>query len=590
MDEVDIIFAGGGVAACVAAGRLAQAAPNLKILIIEQGKNNLNDPTVVNPALFLAHLIPGSRTTLFYRSRPSGYVGGREILIPAGGTLGGGSSINLSMYTRAQAADYDNWRTPGWTANDMIPLCNKVESYHAESLKVDTSKHGSHGPVKISSGGFRSECESSILQTIGQAGMAELNDVNDFDTTNGFMRIPRYVSPDGKRQDAAHCYVHPLLQQESPRPDIHVLCDSMVLRVLFDRDVSPPRAIGVEIKESTPAAACSPRIIRAKKFVVVSSGALGSPQILERSGVGSSAILEKLGIDTVSDLSGVGENYQDHHLLLSSYATSLPAEETLESIARGNKNIEEAIASKDPQLGWNGIDVAGKLRPRIEEAEELGREFYDLWQKDWAPHPQKPMIIMNFIHGYVGNPADVAPSQQHLTIGCISLYPYSRGRIHVADTTGRYDFDSGFLSHKADVKKQVWAYKLARSLARKLPFFNGEVAASHPEYPNGSAAAANLPGESVDKPIVYSSADDEAIETWVRKTVGTTWHSLGTCAMKPRGEGGVVDASLSVYGTRALKVADLSIAPENIGANVGNTAFAIGEKAALIMARELGLE
>jgi alcohol oxidase len=238
------------------------------------------------------------------------------------------------------------------------------------------------------------------------------------------------------------------------------------------------------------------------------------------------------------------------------------------------------------------IDVAGKLRPNDVEAEDLGAAFHDIWRRDWAPNPEKPMIIMNFINTFVGNPADIAPDEQHLTIGSISLYPYSRGSIHITDSAGSYDFDAGFLSHVADVKKQVWGYKRARAIARKLPFFKGEVAATHPQYPNGSAAAAIVSSSAEhvgEEMISYSAEDDAAIEAWIRRSVGTTWHSLGTCAMKPREEGGVVDFRLNVYGTQALKVADLSIAPDNIGGNVGNTAFAIGEKAALLVAEDLGI-
>lgn len=200
--------------------------------------------------------------------------------------------------------------------------------------------------------------------------------------------------------------------------------------------------------------------------------------------------------------------------------------------------------------------------------------------------PGKPMIIMNFINAFVGNPTDVVPDQQHLTIGIISLYPYSRGSIHITDRIGKYELDSGFLNDALDVKKQVWGYKSARAIARRLPFFAGEIEATHPRYPAGSGAAVISSADVVDK-ITYSPEDDDAIETWIRQTVGTTWHSLGTCAMKPLKDGGVVDARLNVYGTQNLKVADLSIAPENIGGNVGNTAFAIGEKAALILAEEL---
>ncbi|KAI8630517.1 putative alcohol oxidase [Xylariaceae sp. FL1651] len=586
VEDVDIIFAGGGTAACVAAGRLAQAAPHLKILIIEQGKNNLDDPTVVYPALFAAHLGPTSTTALFYRSEASSYVGEREVIVPAGGMLGGGSSINLSMYTRAQSADYDSWDTPGWTAKEIVPLCDKAETYDTSTSNTEVSSHGTQGPVQISSGGFRSKCENDIMDTLCTAGMKATDDINDFSTTLGFMRIPRYVSIDGKRQDAAHCYVHPQMKKEGS--NIRIVANATVKRVLFDNTVSPPLAVGVEYVSTAGKSSGSPETIMAKKFVIVAAGALGSPQILERSGIGNEKLLNDLGINVVSNLPGVGENYQDHHFVGSAYVTSLVPDETLDAIATGRKAVPTMIATNDPQLGWNGIDVAGKIRPEEAEAQSLGPEFYELWKKDWSPNPQKPMMLMNFIHAFVGNPADVAPDRQHLTIGCISLYPYSRGSIHVTDTQGGSRFDSGFLSHEFDVKKQIWAYKRARSVARKLPFFDGEVAGCHPSYPAGSAAAVVASGKNVVGEPVYSPADDEAVEKWVRNTVGTTWHSLGTCAMKPRESGGVVDAHLNVYGTRGLKVADLSIAPKNIGANVGNTAFAIGEKVALIIAEELG--
>ena len=102
--EYDIIFAGGGTAACIAAGRLAQADPNLSILLVEGGKNNLNDPTITNPAMYLAHLAPDSKTALFYKSNKEKALNDREAIVPAGGVLGGGSSINFMMYTRGENA------------------------------------------------------------------------------------------------------------------------------------------------------------------------------------------------------------------------------------------------------------------------------------------------------------------------------------------------------------------------------------------------------------------------------------------------------------------------------------------------------
>jgi choline dehydrogenase-like flavoprotein len=116
----------GGTAACVIAGRLAEADPKLSILVIEQGPNNLDVPTVVHPALFMGGLLPTSNATLFYQGNAEKQLNNRELVVPSGGTLGGGSSINLMMYSRAQRRDFDAWDVPGWSAKSMIPYLQKV--------------------------------------------------------------------------------------------------------------------------------------------------------------------------------------------------------------------------------------------------------------------------------------------------------------------------------------------------------------------------------------------------------------------------------------------------------------------------------
>lgn len=116
----------GGTAACVVAGRLAEADPSLSILVIEQGPNNYGVPTIVHPALFLTALIPTSEATIFYKGEPEPQLANREVVVPSGGTLGGGSSINLMLYSRPQRHDYDEWKVPGWNTDDLIPFMKKV--------------------------------------------------------------------------------------------------------------------------------------------------------------------------------------------------------------------------------------------------------------------------------------------------------------------------------------------------------------------------------------------------------------------------------------------------------------------------------
>lgn len=212
------------------------------------------------------------------------------------------------------------------------------------------------------------------------------------------------------------------------------------------------------------------------------------------------------------------------------------------------------------------------------------------------------MMLCGVVNAFLADPSLVEPGQ-YITMGTYTAYPLSRGSIHITDKENvidGYDFDTGFLNHNSDLKKQLWAYKMQREIARRLPYYKGELELGHPKFPSSSSAALNKPverggtdGEGASlgiKDIEYSEEDDRLIEDWVRDNLNTTWHSLGTCQMRERERGGVVDGSLNVYGTSGLKVADLSMVPENVGANTNNTALVVGEKAAVIIGRELGIE
>lgn len=194
---------------------------------------------------------------------------------------------------------------------------------------------------------------------------------------------------------------------------------------------------------------------------------------------------------------------------------------------------------------------------------------------------------------FLGDPS-LVEAGQYITMAVWSTYPYSRGSIHITDTNdveNGYEFDAGFLNHPSDLKKHLWAYKMQREIARRLPYCTGELALGNPKFAEGSKAALFEAGsrEKVED-IEYSAEDEKVIENWIRDNLNTTYHSLGTCAMKPKEEGGVVDGALNVYGTKGLKVCDLSMVPGNVGANTNNTAMAVGEKAAVIIGRELGIE
>lgn len=202
------------------------------------------------------------------------------------------------------------------------------------------------------------------------------------------------------------------------------------------------------------------------------------------------------------------------------------------------------------------------------------------------------MFRLLTFYSFLGDPSSV-PVGQYTTAGTYTAYPYSRGHMHITGSSVNdpLDFDVGFFNdaNDIDVKKQIWAYKKQREILRRTNFYRGELAAGHPRFPEGSKAAAVEVEEALSnvENLVYSQEDDAAIEQWLRENVNTTWHSLGTCKMAPREENGVVDARLNVHGVTGLKIADLSIPPENVGANTNNTAMVIGEKAAEIILAEL---
>ncbi|EPS41776.1 hypothetical protein H072_4285 [Dactylellina haptotyla CBS 200.50] len=601
-DEVDIIVAGGGAAGCTLAARLAKAAPSLSILIIEAGINNRDVPQVIYPALFLSNLAPDSKTATFHVGKANEHMNGREPIVPVGGCLGGGSSINFMMYTRAQGIDYDGWNMEGWCQKDLLPLLKKTETYHNDDPRIDKSLHGYQGDFHVSRSGFVSEkMQQDWFDSAAKIGMKEVADANDLKEADGIHRWLRWVNPNtGRRSDSAHVMVHPLL--DAGTTGLQVLTEHKVVKVLTENG----RAVGVEYfpNQGAPVgipaaeAAVSPKIVKARKLVVVSAGALGSPCILERSGIGSKPALSSLGIPVVANVPGVGENYQDHNLFMNVYTTTAEPSESFDPFLDGRRSFDDEIAalsSSDPgrpkYVSWNGIDTAAKVRPNAEELERAPEAFKALWNKDYAPYPERPLMVMVMGSAHVGDHS-LLPEAQYMSTACFTSYPYSRGHVHITgkNVNDKLDFETGMLNNAFDVEALVMGYKRQREIVRRMKCFAGaEGIIAGPKFPeNGKAIRWDWPTDN-GACTPYSDEDNAAIEDFVRNATGTTWHSCGTCAMKKEEDGGVVDGRLKVYGVEGLKVADLSIIPANVSGNTYSTALVIGEKAACIIAEDLGI-
>ncbi|RXW15040.1 hypothetical protein EST38_g10808 [Candolleomyces aberdarensis] len=586
-ETYDIIFVGGGAAGCVAAGQLAAANPGLKVLILEAGPHSLNVDTHVQPVRYLANLFNANKlrkSFTLHVAQPSEAVANRKIVVPSGRVLGGGSSVNFMVYTRASASDYDTWEevheNPGWGSKDLIPLLKQVETY---TVPTSNSTHGTDGPIRISYPTDSLNVAQQFLEVVAKYDKDRpvTDDWNDFKTGDAYGIWPKYIDDKtGRRSDTAHHFIY----NQAENKNLTVLTESRGVRVVFEGT----RAVGVEFIAGD---ANSPSHAFASKLVVLSAGSFGSPAILERSGIGAQDVLHKNGITHLVDLPGVGERYNDHNIALTHYAVS-PEADSVDAAVHGPEDAlsPHIVQWKETGKGWmarNGVDAAFKMRPTAEELKTMGPAFEKRWKDFFEAFPDKPVMLGAPMAAYV-----FLITQK---VSLLVVLPASTGSVHIAhglDPYGPLNFIHSYLDDEADVAVFRWMYKHLREIARRMPFYRGEILDCHPAFPAGSGATCKPENDPVDidaPKLVYTVEDDVAIDDFHRRTIATAWHALGTCAMKPRDKGGVVDSRLNVYGTTQLKIADLSICPENVGANTYNTALAVGAKAAILIAEDLGL-
>ncbi|KAG2755339.1 GMC oxidoreductase [Suillus brevipes Sb2] len=600
--EFDIIFAGGGTTACVIAGRLAAYDPSLRILLLEAGQHSLDKPIHVQPYQYPLNQAPTSTTVTFNIGNPSPSLNGRAPIVPCGRCVGGGSCVNFMVYTRAPASDYDDWGVTGWESKNLIPLMKKLETYE---VQPGLPTHGYDGPIKVSSGGYKLGVADEFVHvgtTYHKRQYAD--DTDDLETCNTYSK--RYIGgATGRRSDAAHHYIY----NQAHNPNLQVWDGKRVKRVIFE----DKRAVGVEFTDdpvSCPDADQSSSIVRASKLVVVSGGAFGSPAILERSGIGAEEVLKRCGIEQLVNLPGVGENYRDHNLVFAPYLAANNTV-TMDALWRGESIVQESLAewnsSGKSLIAQNGLDSKIKWRPDDEELKAMDPAFQSRWEEFFQDRPDKAVAIFaafagaRYVQPLSKPPSSTLPPRGYISAGYYTLYPASVGSVHINVTENgkeRIDFNTGFLDDPSDIVPLDFGYKKTREIFRRMASYRGEVPAGHPDFPEGSAAACREASGPVDlnaPDIVYTAEDDEAIDRFHRElllnrtSVQTAWHSLGTCAMKSEADRGVVDARLNVYGVSNLKVADMSISPLNVGTNTYSTALLIGERAAMIIAEDLGI-
>lgn len=512
----DYVIVGAGSAGCVLANRLS-ADDRVRVLLLEAGERDRGLEVRV-PAAF-SKLFHGPRDWDFH-ARAEPQLDGRGLYIPRGRMLGGSSSMNAMIYIRGHRRDYDGWARAGcdgWSYSDVLPYFRRAEG----RAQGGSDYHGEFGPLLVDDVASPNPLSRAFVEAAVAAGFERNDDFNGAQQA-GFG--PYQVNQRrGRRWSVADAYLKPAMK----RPNLTVRTGVQATRVLFDGD----RAVGVEYRRGARTEA-----VLVAHEVLLSAGAIQSPQLLLLSGVGPPADLEALEIPVVEGLSGVGRNLQDHPYVVVDYLT-----EGVTSLlsAESPWNLARYLVRRDGPLTSNVAEAGGFVRTRSELAAP------DL-QFHFAPALFDDHALDDSGHGFTIAPTLVAPR--------------SRGRLRLAsaDPMAPPEIVTGQLTERHDLDVLSEGIGIARRLAATEPLA-------------GYAKAEFRPGLDVDSPA--------AIEGFLRRKTELLYHPSGTCAMG-RHEGAVVDPELRVHGCRSLRVVDASIMPTIVRGNTNAPTVMIAERAA----------
>jgi choline dehydrogenase len=521
-DEFDYVIAGAGTAGCVLANRLSADAGH-SVALIEAGPPD-EDPAIHVPAM-VAKAIGNPRLSWGYQSVPQRAVDNRVLPVPRGRVLGGCSSINGMVYFRGHSREYDEWRQPGWSYADLEPYFERLENYEA----AHTAQRHRGGPVNVIDIPKPNPLVRRFLEAADSLGLPRCADFNGGDP-EGFG--PRQAAiRKGRRESGVTAYLNPARQ----RSNLNIITDALITRVLFDAR----RASGVEIERGGVRS-----IIRARREVILSCGAYGSPQLLQLSGLGDAAALQALGIAPVLDLPAIGRNLQDHPAASISVRT-----DNTESYGLSWRTVPRSALMAAQYLLFR----TGALASNVFEANGFMRS---------KPELDRPDLQIIFMPAHRNANGHWLPRGHGYGIIFVNLRPASRGSVLLAskDPRAKPAIDFNFLAAPGDIEVLVRGFEVARAILAAPSF-------------------APLAGREMSPgPQVRERAQ---IEAHIRNTLVTVHHPCGTCRL-----GDVVDAALRVKGIDALRVVDASVIPTVIAGNSNIPVNAVAERAAdLILGR-----
>ncbi|MEV1244073.1 GMC family oxidoreductase [Nonomuraea sp. NPDC050022] len=511
--EYDYVIVGAGSAGCVLANRLS-ADPGVSVALIEAGGKD--DKLEIRMPAGFAKLFK-TDYDWNYTTAKQGEMSGRELYWPRGRVLGGSSSLNAQMWVRGCERDYDQWGIPGWTYDDVLPYFIKAEHRVGSN---NGGVYGSSGPLFISELRSPNVTTAAFLKACDELGLQRLAELNGR-SNEGYSATP-VTQNRGRRWSSADAYLRPVLK----RPNLTVITGATVDRVLFEGT----RAVGVEHDGGAQ--------VRARREVILSAGAIGSPYLLMRSGVGAADELRDENITVVRDLPEVGKNLQDH-LSTGVYVQSKQPVTLTKAESIGN--LLRYIVLRSGMLTTNVGEAVAFIRT--------------------SPEEPAPDIELIFAPGPFIDHGLTPPTGHGLTVGVVLLQPESRGRVGLS---GReVVIDPGYLTREADVKRLVAGLKTAKQVFATTAM---------KEYAGGPMAPYQGP------------ESDAELTQWVRERGETLYHPVGTCRMGTDAES-VVDPELKVRGLDGLRVVDVSIMPTLNRGHTHAPAIMIGEKGAELITK-----
>ena len=522
--EFDFVVVGAGSAGCAVASRLSEDGRYTVALVEAGGRDTY--PWIHIPIGYF-RTMGNPNTDWCYQTETDPGLNGRSIKWPRGKVLGGSSSINGLLYVRGQDEDFNHWAqlgNKGWSWQDVLPFFRKSEHWEG---RADEDR-GQGGPLNVSENQVKRDVVEAWIDAAVQAGYPLNPDYNAGDQEGvGYFQM---TMKNGRRCSSAVAYLKPA----RGRKNFEIITNCMTLGLIMDGKTVK----GIKARHKGKLVE-----IKARREVILSSGAIGSPQLLMTSGIGDPVELKKHGIDVVHQLDGVGKNLQDHLQARPVYKCT-----------SGSINTD----SRNPiKLMGMAFEYALKRTGPMAMAASLGTGFL---KSD--PALDRPDIQFHIQPFSADNPADGPHRFSAFTASVLQLRPESAG--HLELTSASMDdypkIHPNYLATKTDCDTLVRGIKIARKICNTEPL-------------KSMITEEFNPGPSI------ADNDDDAILDWARSHSTTIYHPTGTCKMG-QDKMAVVDERLRVHGIKGLRVADASIMPVITSGNTNAPAIMIGEKTA----------